>query len=195
MENIIYLDVAILVFGMALLVRGLWTGFIKQVTSIIALLLAFVIAGKYYGACAQYIAPYITSPKVGFVLAYTFLFLVIYLFIYGLGFLMKNVMSVILLGWFDRFMGGVFGAFKAAFIVSLIFVVVSSFAPKASDRIQQSLFYPFLIQSSKMMLSLLKGDDFRSQFVALEPAIPPLLARSIPPGQDIIRNGEEISPE
>lgn len=189
----IYLDIALSLFCLALIARGVFTGFIRQAASILAMVLAFVVAGRFYEESSTYLAPFIHNPKIGFLCAYLIIFLVVYFSIIGLGLLLKKVMSIIFLEWFDRLMGGVFGIFKSAFILSLLFLVISGFLPHVSIKLTKSYYYPLLSSSSKIMLAVLRGEKLRSQFIAMEPPISSLLAGSIPLSKPVRPDSDQIT--
>lgn len=80
-------------------------------------------------------------------------------------------MDVTLTSWFDRTVGGLFGVIKGVFITSLIFVVLTSYLSGSNKYLKKSATYPFLAQSSKVILAFIRDNDLRSYFIPKEPAI------------------------
>jgi hypothetical protein len=80
-------------------------------------------------------------------------------------------MDITLTSWFDRTVGGLFGVIKGIFFTSLIFIVVSSYLSGSNKYIKKSITYPFLAQSSKVILTFIRDHDLRSYFIPKEPAI------------------------
>ncbi|MDH3922867.1 MAG: hypothetical protein OES28_08590, partial [Desulfobulbaceae bacterium] len=67
--------------------------------------------------------------------------------------------------------GGLFGIFKGIFVTSLIFVVITSYLSGSNKYLNKSITYPFLKQSSKVILAFIRDHDLRSYFIPKEPAI------------------------
>ena len=84
---------------------------------------------------------------------------------------MKKVMDITLSPWFDRTVGGLFGVIKGVFFASLIFVVMTSYLSGSNKYLKKSITYPFLRQSSKVILAFIRDYDLRSYFIPREPAI------------------------
>jgi membrane protein required for colicin V production len=130
---------------MAFLARGLWTGFIRQLTFIAALLLGFLAAGRFHGQSVHLLESIIANRQLNFLITYVLLFVIVYLLVMLLGKGLKKVMSITFLGWFDRLLGGLFGILKAVFITSLIFMVVNAFLSGTNNGLKNSLSYPFFM--------------------------------------------------
>lgn len=168
------LDAAVIIIALILLIRGIWVGFIRQIASIAALILGFVAAGRYYEQFAGYTGRFIDSPQIGFLITYTVLFLLVYLLVVALGFGLKKVMSLTLLGWFDRTMGGFFGLGKAVLIMTVFFMILSGLLSSSNTLLTNSFFAPHLSTSAAYLLHFIQDTELRSRFLPKEPAIPSL---------------------
>ena len=168
------LDAGIIILFLIFLIRGIWIGLVRQIASIAALIFGFVAAGLYYEQIGNKLHPFINSPKICFFVTFVALFLAVYFAIVALGFVFKKVMSLSLLGWFDRLMGGLFGVGKALFVSTLLFMILSGFLASSNPILSQSLFSPYLSTSSKFFLSFIKNKELQAYFVPKEPAISPL---------------------
>ncbi len=164
-------DIAVLAISALFIGHGIWVGCIKQLASIIALVVGFVAAGRLCEDFYQTILAFISSPNIAFLVSYLTLFVVIYLGVILLGMGLKKVIDIALLGWFDRAMGGLLGAAKAFFIVSLVFIVLPSILSDSNNFLRKSFSYPYLSFSSEYILQLIKDADLRSSFMPKEPAI------------------------
>ncbi len=168
------LDAGIIILFLIFLIRGIWIGLVRQIASIAALIFGFVAAGLYYEQIGNKLLPFIESPKICFFVTFIGLFLAVYLVIVALGFVFKKVMSLSLLGWFDRLMGGVFGVGKALFVSTFLFMILSGFLATSNPILTQSLFSPYLSTSSKFFLTFIKDKELHAFFQPKEPAISPL---------------------
>jgi membrane protein required for colicin V production len=162
--------VAGLIF-LAFLVRGIWIGFIRQISSLLAMIGAFFLAGYFDEDFYRLIMPYLDDSHTTFLLAYFLLFLLFFYCIKLIGLGLKKVMDITLMGWFDRTMGGLFGLIKGVFFTSLLFIMVASYLSGSNKYLKKSLSYPVLSQSSQVLLALIQDKKLRSYFIPKEPAI------------------------
>lgn len=174
------LDAGVIIIAIILVIRGIWVGLVRQLASIAALFLGFITAGKYYKQFSDILSPFIETPQIGFLITYGVLFLLVFLSVVLLGFLLKKVMTVSLLGWFDRMMGGLFGLCKSAIVITVLFMVLSSMLASSNPILTESFFAPYLKHASTYLLRLIKDQDLQKHFLPKEPAISPLLSLTIP---------------
>jgi membrane protein required for colicin V production len=164
-------DVLVLVIFLAFLVRGIWVGFIRQISSLIAMLGGFLLAGYFDNEFYSFLLPYFNNSHTAFLITYILLFVAFFFLIKLVGLGLKKVMDIALTTWFDRSVGGLFGVIKGIFFTSLIFVVLSSYLSGSNKYLKKSITYPFLAQSSKVILTFIRDHDLRSYFIPKEPAI------------------------
>ncbi|MEN8142097.1 MAG: CvpA family protein [Thermodesulfobacteriota bacterium] len=165
------IDSAIILIISLLAARGVWTGFIRQAAFIAALVLAFMVAGRFYGYYSGFMGYFISTPQLAFMLTYMLLFAVVYLGVVFSGVGLKKVVKVSMLGGFDRVMGGLFGMGKGMFITILVFMVLAGLLSNSATFLSKSYFYPFLNNGSKMVMSMINDPELRSGFRPKEPAI------------------------
>jgi membrane protein required for colicin V production len=181
------MDFAVILIISLLTVRGLWTGFVRQAAFIAALVLAFLVAGTFSRQLALLCKTFTSSPQFGFLLAYGLLFVVVYLAVMLLGFGLKKVLKISLLGGFDRLLGGLFGFGKGVFFATLLFMTLAAFLSNSAPFLHRSHFYPFLDNTSKVVVSFIADRDLRSRFRPREPAISPLFDQANRPAGPVKR--------
>jgi len=164
-------DVLVLLIFLAFLVRGVWIGFIRQISSLIAMVGGFLLAGYFDNEFYRFILPYFDNSHTAFLITYILLFIAFFFLIKIIGLGLKKVMDVTLTTWFDRTVGGLFGIIKGIFFISLVFVVVTSYLSGSNNYLKKSISYPFLSQSSQVILTFVRDHDLRSYFIPKEPAI------------------------
>lgn len=164
-------DVLVLVIFLAFLARGIWIGFIRQISSLLAMLGGFLLAGYFDNEFYRLILPYFNDSHTAFLITYILLFIAFFFLIKLVGLGLTKVMDITLSTWFDRAVGGLFGILKGIFITSLIFVVITSYLSGSNKYLNKSITYPFLKQSSKVILAFIRDHDLRSYFIPKEPAI------------------------
>ena len=164
-------DILILLIFVAFLARGIWIGFIRQISSLAGMLGGYVLAGYFDSDFYRLVLPYIDNPEIAFLGTYILLFLLFFYLIKLVGFGLKKVMDVTLTPWFDRTVGGLFGLIKAVFTAALLFIILNSFLSGSNSYLKKSLSYPVLSYCSAVILDFIQDYDLRSYFVPKEPAI------------------------
>ena len=164
-------DVLVLFIFLAFLARGIWVGFIRQISSLVAMIGGFALAGYFDNEFYRLVLPYINNTHTAFLITYFVLFISFFFLIKLAGLGLKKVMDVSLTVWFDRTVGGLFGVIKGIFFISLLFIVVGSFLSDSNNYLKKSISYPFLSNSSKVILAFIQDHDIRTYFIPKEPAI------------------------
>lgn len=182
------LDIFVVFICLVLLARGLWTGLVRQIAFLAALVGGYLAAGYYYGDLAPYFSSFISDPRFGFPLAYCVVLVVVYLAVMLAGVGLKKVMQVSFLGWFDRLLGGVFGLGKAIFLATLLFMLLSALLSESSPTLRASLTTPYLTASSRFLLRFVQDEGLRQDLLPKEPAIGPGLL--LPPGKIPVQPGK-----
>jgi membrane protein required for colicin V production len=172
-------DIVVFLVFLAFLVRGLWIGFIQQISSLVAMVGGFILAGYFDEDFYRLIMPYLDNSHTTFLISYFLLFLLFFYLIKLVGLGLKKVMDITLMGWFDRTMGGLFGLIKGVFFTSLLFIMVASYMSGSNRYLKKSLSYPVMSKSSQALLALIQDKKLRSYFIPKEPAIQ-RLKRALP---------------
>jgi len=165
------IDFGVIAIILVFLVRGIWIGFVRQLASLAALILGYLFAGRYYEQISPRLSSVIPSPQLCFLVTYALLFLAVFFGVMALGFVLKKVMSLSLLGWFDRCMGGIFGLVKAGVFASVLFMALSGLLADANPLMTGSLAAPSLAKSSGFLLSFIPDQNLHRQLLPKEPAI------------------------
>jgi membrane protein required for colicin V production len=171
LSGITAFDVLIFVIFIGFLVRGVMIGFIRQISSLVAMIGGFALAGYFDNEFYRLILPYIDNSHIAFFLTYILLFVAFFYLIKLVGLGLKKVMDVSLTVWFDRTVGGLFGLIKGIFFTSLLFVFIGSFLSGSNNYLKKSISYPVLSSTSNVILSFIQDHDLRSYFKPKEPAI------------------------
>lgn len=105
-------------------VRGFIKGFLSQIFSIAGVIFGVFLSYKY-GLPVSYAFPF--SRGISKIVSYIGVFLVVYLFFFLTGFLLKKFIKAIKLGWIDIILGGVFGFLKAGFLIFIFIFILKQF--------------------------------------------------------------------
>ncbi|MCF6290443.1 MAG: CvpA family protein [Desulfobacterales bacterium] len=188
-DQITLFDILVALICLIFLVRGVWVGFVRQLATIAALFLGFYLAGRYHREIYDLVLPFLDSRQFAFVLTYLIILLLIYVGGVLLGLLLKKVMTLTLLTWFDRLLGGVFGLGKGFFVSCLIFMALAAFVSGTNNFLRRSVSFPLLTASSRMILDLVQDPELGEFFLPRKPAIPldsvpPAAQPGTPPSRD-----------
>ena len=185
-------DVIVALIFLIFLIRGVWIGFMRQFTTFLALVGSYWLAGRYSGQVMPYVQQVVENPKVVFLASFALLFLVSALVFILAGKVLRRVMEISLLGWFDRFLGLLLGTVKGALVAVLLFMILASSLSASNDLLKKSLSSPYLSQGAEMVRKIIHDPEIRKQFIPREPAIK---AGALPGPEAKIINEEEKEQE
>jgi membrane protein required for colicin V production len=161
-------DVFIIIIIGYSVVRGLFRGLVKEVSSIIGVLGGFYAAYSYYPMVAKLLSRLITEPAYLNILSFLIIFCGILIGISILGVVIKYLLNVAFLGWIDRICGVGFGLIKGVLIVTVIFIILTTFLSKGAPLIKNSILAPHVIWISEKMVGLVSEDMKKDFFEKLE---------------------------
>lgn len=121
-----YLDIAILVVIAGFLVKGVLRGLLKEVCSLLGLLIGGFLAFRYQAALGEVILDASGWPsQVCLVLAFLVLFFASVVFFGLLGFLLSRFVKLVFLGGMNRVAGGIFGIVQGVLLLGVVLFAVS----------------------------------------------------------------------
>jgi len=170
MNWIDFVIVVLLVFGLA---RGFTDGFVKELASLLALILGIWGAIKFSAFTAERLYDYfdMTGRYVG-IISFLITFIIIVIIIHFIGILVDNLVKTLSLGFLNRLLGMVFGVFKTALILSVIFVVFNAIDARhkflPGETIEQSKFYSPIADIAPMLFPLIGEGSFDKSFDRLK---------------------------
>lgn len=165
-------DFVVIALLLLFTLRGFWIGFLRQITTLVALLVGFVIAGQYHDKLFPFLRGVTDNPHAVFWMSYVILFGVTYVVTMLLGKGLAKVIELTVAGWFDKLLGGVLGAAKACIVVVLLNMVLSGILAPENDMLRKCQLCPYVSQATEFFRSLIKDDTLRRAFSQNKPAIP-----------------------
>jgi membrane protein required for colicin V production len=158
--------IVLLVFGLA---RGFINGFVKELASLLALILGIWGAIKFSTFTAGKLYDYfdMTGQYVG-IFAFLITFIVIVIIIHFIGLLVDKFVETISLGFLNSLLGMVFGVFKTALILSVIFVILNAIDAKhhflPGNQIERSKFYNPIADIAPAIFPIIGEGSFDKSF-------------------------------
>ena len=166
-------DILIIVILGYSLVRGLFRGLVKELSSIIGVLGGFYAAYTYYKVLAGLLSGLIHDTAYLNILSFLAIFCGVLIVVGVLGVIIKYVLNIAFLGWVDRIGGVVFGALKGVLIVAILFITLTAFLPQGSAFIKNSQLAPHVSWVSERMAKVISKEmkqDFKAKLGELKKA-------------------------
>jgi membrane protein required for colicin V production len=114
------LDLLIVALVLAFVGRGIWRGFINDLSGLLGLLLGYLFAGPLAKRVEPFLEAFIEDDGLRSGIAYYLSLFVLYLAVVLLGKIATQLSKLILLGWLNRVLGGVSGLAKGFMIAALV---------------------------------------------------------------------------
>ena len=166
-------DILIIVILGYSLVRGLFRGLVKEVSSIIGVLGGFYGAYTYYKLLAGLLSGLIKNTAYLNILSFLIVFCGVLILVSILGVIIKYLLNIAFLGWIDRIGGIGFGVIKGILIVSVLFITLTAFLPQKSAFIKNSVLAPHVSWVSEKMAKVISKEmkiDFLAKLEVLKKA-------------------------
>jgi len=144
------LDIGILIFASLFFVRGVFRGFVYELVTIVGLILGYIISITYLSLLAGFFLTFFPSlpESVVNLVSFFILFVGTNLLLRFVSKIITKTLKIAMLGWLNRFLGGVLGMLKSIIIMSIL-VFVIDMIPFSSYLLEQvevktSELYPVL---------------------------------------------------
>jgi len=108
-------------------------GFLREFLSLVAWLLAFVLATLFHPQLAGMLGGVIDTPSLRFIVAWLGIFLATLLIMGAVNFLLSRMVHASGLSGTDRFLGALFGAARGFVVVLALVILVPEFLPVQQD--------------------------------------------------------------
>lgn len=120
--NLSVLDIIILTAIAASAVWGIFKGFVRQIVSILALLLGIWCAARFTASLSSVVKEWLSleiAQQTLHIILFVAIFIVVMILAHFIGKGIESIIKLSMLGWLNRLMGFLFGAFKAIIILSV----------------------------------------------------------------------------
>ncbi|NLD20973.1 MAG: CvpA family protein [Bacteroidales bacterium] len=154
------LDIIILCCFLPSLYCGVKNGFVKQVISLVVIILGIKLSIQFSEVVSQWILERVEmQPTWASILSFVVIFLAVALVFGLLGNLIEKILKVTLLGWLNKLLGIVFSLIEVALILSILLYLFNSINNLldlvSEDVIAESKFYqPLLNLADKIFPTL-----------------------------------------
>ena len=157
-----WLDIVIVLVLVWFTLAAFRAGFVREVVTLAATVLAIAVAGFYYDDLAQDVLVFIDNEDAARVIAFLLLLGSIFFMGQLLAFLLRRLVSLLMLGWADRLAGAAFGFFKGLLVVEVLLILFVTFPQWGlDDAIDGSAVAPFFLDTIPFLLRILP-DEFEA---------------------------------
>lgn len=169
--------------------RGIWLGFLRQVTGLLALYLGYFAASQYNDRLFPFLRDISDNPKVVFLVTYVVLFAATFLVVMLIGKALKFVVEITITGWFDRVLGCFVGLAKAFICIVLLHMLLGTLLAPENDTLRTCTACPTINTLTDVSRNIIQDPELRE---ALRQQIP---AISIDDVQEYLKPVEEAVAE
>ncbi|MEA1968527.1 MAG: CvpA family protein [Thermodesulfobacteriota bacterium] len=140
------------------LIRGAFRGIIREASSIVGVLAAFYGAFTYYPVLALSFEKWISTEGYRNILSFFILFCLVIVIVNIVASLIRYLLKIVFLGWVDMLCGMIFGAVKGVIIISVLFIIATTFLPKGNSLIADSFLAPHVAAASEILIIFVPKD-------------------------------------
>ena len=159
--NLTGYDFAIIGLLLLFIARGLWVGFLRQITTLVALFVGFVIAGQYHDKLFPFLRGLTENPHAVFWASYAIIFAITYVITMLFGKGLAKVVELTIAGWFDKLLGGALGVIKAGILIMLLNMLLSGVLAPENSMLRDCQLCPMVEQGTEFCRGLIKDDTMR----------------------------------
>lgn len=121
-----WIDIILIILIVGAAVSGFVKGFFVELASIVSLILGIWAAVAFSDLVQQWLSKYLNWSHDSIrLMAFILIFVFVVILVHLVATLTEKFVSAIALGIFSRLAGAVFGALKAAFVLSILMLIIS----------------------------------------------------------------------
>lgn len=163
-----WLDIVVLLMLLIPMFIGWRRGLIGALVPLAGLVVAIVMAGRFYGSVAGWLSHWLDSSAQANLLGFAIIFVAVLAAAMVAASVARRFLSLLFLGWVDKVGGLVFGLLAGAVIAGAMLSLTSKFfGSRVEGTVADSALAAFLLDKFPFVLYLLPGefDAVRDFFV------------------------------
>ncbi len=146
-----FFDIAIIIIISFCLIRGVFRGILRELASIVGVIVGFYGAFNYYKEFSPLLEKWIISQALINIIVFFVLFSLIFLFIIVIALFLEKLLKVAFLGWIDKTFGAVFGALKGILVAAVLYIVLTNVVPRNNSIMTKSILAPYIARVSSVL--------------------------------------------
>lgn len=130
---------------------GFKKGFLIEIVSILAFVIATMVAFKLMQTTIVFLKPYIDQKSATPAIAFITIFVGVFFLIFFLGKFLTGMLRYTPFGIYDKFVGAILGVVKYAFFLSVILWLLeaSGLSKMYMNQTRGAILYPFIVEFAK----------------------------------------------
>lgn len=157
------LDILILVILGFTLIRGIFRGFIGEISSIAGLIAGFFLANKHHTMLLPLVESIFPDPGIAQMLSYALVFCTGLVGVLTIAALLRHMLKIALLGGVDRLAGGLIGLLKGGLVCVLLVLLLTTFLTPQAEILTTSRIAPKINRFTTILSDLLP-QEMRKEF-------------------------------
>lgn len=157
--------VVIAIIGISTL-YSTFRGAVKEIFSILALVLGIIGALYVHGPVGDFLATVIGNPTFSKIAAFVAVFLGVIILVVWIGKALRGFLYSLWLGWLDKLIGAGIGFIKGFLIVAVILILVTTYVPESGKVLDDSIISYSVLSTANLALPLFPKslrEAFKSQ--------------------------------
>lgn len=152
-----FLDIVFGVIALFFLLRGVFRGLFKEITSTVGVVAAYYVASNWNELLVPFFRTWFDSPGILHFLSYVSLFVGVMVGVMFVAWLLARILRLTPVFWVDVPGGAAVGLIKAWLMCCVIFIGLNSFMPDA-EFLEKSVTVPYLRAGAAVLEKLLPED-------------------------------------
>lgn len=132
------IDIIIGIALVASVVTGIVKGLVKEISVIAGLILGFYIASIKSPSLENFLFKTSTPSSTQHITSFIIIFIIVLVLVMLIGLLVQKAIQLVMLGWLDKLLGGIFGFVKGLIIVWLLIMLATAILPGVRATIAKS---------------------------------------------------------
>jgi membrane protein required for colicin V production len=154
------LDIIIIVTMIFFVLRGVFRGFFREISSLAGVILGIWVAALYQPQVTVFLSAFLPHGKTLSLISFALIFLVVLVFCNLLGWCLKSLFQKVFLGWFDRTLGAGLAVLKALILTYFAIFLLTFFVPSKSELLADSKLAPTVIKSYQSLINRISPDTY-----------------------------------
>jgi len=157
------LDVILIVVIAFSSLYGLFKGLVKEVISLLALIVGLIGASRFYEGVSPLLKDLGLGEQVARIFSFIIVFVVIFVALILIGKLIHKLVHSIFLGWLNRLGGIGFGFIRGIIVSGIIIMILTIVLSEKAPILSESKLAPHIMSVSGVLVSLVP-DDLQKRF-------------------------------